>query len=259
MAAWSPYPSAGFSSGADAADRNGGVSSERKDLDKVWSANIFVLGAAVCRAGNSGNRQQRCNAESRLIRGDNRRGVFAPPQQIVEAVQTDLRTMPVIEQIVFKRSHWKIVLLLIVSLTFVAAGAFLVARSPDKWVGWMSITFFGGCAAVFVWQLLDSRPRLIIDDRGIFDRTLGVGVIPWSEIVDAFPRTIASCRFVCLVLRQPEEYLSRLPRRRRPFASLNRELGFTDFSINLIDIGVDPAELCELIMKRASLEREHNS
>jgi len=91
--------------------------------------------------------------------------------------------MPIIEQFVFKRSYWKIVPLLIASLAFVASGVFLLLRSPDKWVGWMSIIFFGACALVFVWQLLDARPRLIIDDSGVFDRSLGVGVIPWSQIV----------------------------------------------------------------------------
>jgi hypothetical protein len=165
--------------------------------------------------------------------------------------------MPAIEQFVFKRSYRRIIPLLIGSLAFVAAGVFLLARSPDKWEIWMSTIFFGGCAAVFVSQLLDSRPRLIIDDRGVFDRTLGVGVIPWSEILDAFPRTISSSSFVCLVLRQPESYLSRRPRRHRAFASLNRQLGFTDFSLNLTGMDVDPAEICELILKRTSLEHKH--
>ncbi len=165
--------------------------------------------------------------------------------------------MPVIEQFVFKRSYWRIVPLLIGSLAFVTAGAFLLVHSPDKWIGWMSIILFGGCGLVFIWQLLDSRPRLIIDDRGVFDRTLGIGAIPWSEIADAYPRTIASSSFVCLVLRQPERFLSLLPRRRRAFASLNQQLGFTDFSINLTGVAVDPAEVCELILKRASLDHGH--
>ncbi|MGA2541133.1 MAG: STM3941 family protein [Verrucomicrobiota bacterium] len=167
--------------------------------------------------------------------------------------------MPIIEQFVFKRSYWKIVPLLIASLAFVASGVFLLLRSPDKWVGWMSIIFFGACALVFVWQLLDARPRLIIDDSGVFDRSLGVGVIPWSQIVDAYPRTITSSSFVCLVLHQACPFLSRLPSRRRAFAKLNRQLGFTDFSINLSGLAVDPAEVCELILKRAKLEHDHGA
>jgi hypothetical protein len=167
--------------------------------------------------------------------------------------------MPIIEKFVFRRSCWKLLPLLTGSLAFVAAGVFLLVRSPDKWIGWMSIIFFSGCALVFLWQLFDSRPRLIIDDRGVFDRTLGVGVIPWSEIADAYPRTIASSSFICLVLSQPEVYLSRLPRQRHALANLNRQLGFTDFSINLTEIAVDPVEICELILKRAKLEHEQSN
>ena len=164
--------------------------------------------------------------------------------------------MPIVEQFVFKRSYWRILPLLIGSLAFVAAGLFLLGRSPDKWAGWAAVLFFGGCAVVFVWQLLDSRPQLIIDDNGVFDRTLGIGVIPWSEIVDAFPKKITSSSFVCLVLREPEQFLSLLPQRRRALVSLNRQLGFTDFSINLTGIDVDPAEICELILKRAGVKQD---
>lgn len=55
---------------------------------------------------------------------------------------------------------------------------------------------------------------------------------------------------------QPEFYLSRLHRRGRVFAGLNRPLRFTDLSLNLTGMDVDATEICELILKRAILEQE---
>ncbi|MCB1100033.1 MAG: PH domain-containing protein [Verrucomicrobiae bacterium] len=73
--------------------------------------------------------------------------------------------------------------------------------------GWLSIIFFGGCALVAIAQIIDSRPRLIIDDEGILDRTLRVGRIPWSEIQGAYIRTISGNDFICLEVRCPEQYI----------------------------------------------------
>ena len=71
--------------------------------------------------------------------------------------------------------HWAV--MTVGSLCFVAGGAFIVATGDNAIAGWGSIVFFGGCALVGAVQLLDRRPRLVIDDRGVLDRTLKIGVI----------------------------------------------------------------------------------
>lgn len=43
--------------------------------------------------------------------------------------------------------------LLVISLVFVAAGLVIVAARPQEAIGWTSVLFFGGCAAVAVWSL----------------------------------------------------------------------------------------------------------
>lgn len=47
--------------------------------------------------------------------------------------------------------------LLVISLVFVAAGLVIVAARPQEAIGWTSVLFFGGCAAVAVWSLRAKR------------------------------------------------------------------------------------------------------
>ncbi len=47
--------------------------------------------------------------------------------------------------------------LLVISLAFVAAGLLIVAERPQEAIGWTSVLFFGGCAAIAVWSLRAKR------------------------------------------------------------------------------------------------------
>jgi hypothetical protein len=134
------------------------------------------------------------------------------------------------EKLIIKNSRWKHVLLLIASIGFVVAGI------------WMVIP-------VFVWQIADSRPRLVIDEHGVLDRTLGVGRIPWGDIQATYVRSINGNDFICLELRNREQYWQKLSKVKRAMAAANRSLGFTDFNLNLSGVDVNTDELFELVMK----------
>jgi hypothetical protein len=160
--------------------------------------------------------------------------------------------------IVLGPSRWRHALLLLVSLAFVAGGFFILAMPASRGksvkekqlLGWTTIVFFGGCALVFVWQLIDSRPRIIIDDDGIYDRTLGVGRIPWPEIQDAYVRSISGNDFICLELLDAERYVQRTNPVRRALAGMNSALGFTPITLNISCLAADSNDLLELILKR---------
>jgi hypothetical protein len=153
--------------------------------------------------------------------------------------------------IAIKASRLKYALLLIIAIGFVLAGAFIVAfdTTGEAWLGWLSIVFFGAGIPLFLWQLLDARPRLIIDEKGVFDRTLGVGVIPWPEITGAYLRSIKSADFICLELRNPAPWLERLSPIKRAMASANEALGFSALNLNLSGLAVDARQVHELILK----------
>src|SRR5881397_2362895 len=162
------------------------------------------------------------------------------------------------ERIVAQSSRLRLFVLALAGACFVAGGVFLLAvdKSPEgTLVGWMSIVFFGGCTLVFVWQLFDTRPRLIIDDRGVWDRALKVGVVEWHDISDAYVKHIQGNPFVCIALRDPTKYTRRLSPLLRRMASLNRALGFTELSLNLTGTDLDAEQIRELIVKEMVVRR----
>ena len=162
------------------------------------------------------------------------------------------------ETIIIKGARWKTLLFLFISLAFVGTGTLIIATGKNALVGWASVLFFGAGGLVFVWQLVDARPRLIINNQGIMDRTLGVGVIPWKEIRDAYKRSINGNDFICLELYNPEPYWQKLSAVKRAMSSANRTLRFTDFSLNLSLAAVNADEVLELILKKC-MEHQLNA
>ena len=127
------------------------------------------------------------------------------------------------ERLVIGNSRIKGVVLTFGSLGFVVVGAFILINGDgdDRWIGWMSVAFFGDCSLTGLWMLFDQRPRIVVDDNGIYDRTLGVGQIPWSEIDDAYIQSIKGNDFICLELRNQHEYLERMSAVNRSMAKAN--------------------------------------
>lgn len=151
-------------------------------------------------------------------------------------------------------SKLKLVLLLLCALGFVVAGVFLVARgkSAEVWVGWMCIAFFGAGIPLFARQLFDGRPRVILDDVGVFDRTLGVGTIPWSDIEGAYIRRIHDNPFVCLRLRNAEHWTRSLTPTHQKMANANVNLGFQPLNINLLGTSIDPELVLDIVLKKSA-------
>jgi hypothetical protein len=164
------------------------------------------------------------------------------------------------QPLMIHNARWKHVLGLLASLGFVATAVLLVWKAPpsasiEPWETWAGILFFGACAVVFFWRLFDSKPRLIIDDSGIVDNTLGVGLIPWSEILDATVRSLYGNDFICLTLRDPELWLHKLSPTQKALLQVNRALGFTELNINLAGVSANTAQIHELILKMSAAAR----
>jgi hypothetical protein len=111
-----------------------------------------------------------------------------------------------VEPVAILSSKGKYLWYLLIAIAFVATDALLLTHnisSLERWVSWISFLLFGAGIIIFLRELLDPRPRIVIDDLGIKDRKLGVGLIPWSEITGAYIRSIGGSQFICLSLRQP--------------------------------------------------------
>ncbi len=162
--------------------------------------------------------------------------------------------------ITLKSSRARYAILLLCSLGFVAGGAFIVAHAKpvDRWIGWMNIVFFGAGIPLFIRQFVDARPRLVIDDRGIFDRTLGLGVIPWGDISGAYIKSIEGNHFICLELRDPGKWIARYSPMKRSLVAANEALGFTAVNLNLSGVAVEPLDVLEVVLKNAALHSSRN-
>ena len=161
------------------------------------------------------------------------------------------------EKLVIGNARWKYVLLLGGCVGFVAVGVVILARG--NWFGLVPIIFFGSGIPIFVWQILDSRPRLVIDEHGVVDRTLGVGRIAWRDIEGAWVASINGNDFICLELRNGDEYRRRLSKVKRAMASANRKLGFTDFNLNLSGVNASTEQVFELLLKFCERSRVEDS
>ena len=89
---------------------------------------------------------------------------------------------------------------------------------------WFSIFFLSLGVLALLWRLVDPPPGLEIGERGILQRGLGWGWIPWEEIEGAYPPTASDAETVRLRLTVTER-LARILRKRR---HLPRETALED-------------------------------
>jgi hypothetical protein len=155
--------------------------------------------------------------------------------------------------IIIKNSIWLHILLIIACLAFVAAGILIIKLMPGKQlVGWLAIIFFGGGALLPLWLIADRRPRLIIDEKGIYDRTLHIDKIPWNEIEGAYKKSVGNQDFICLKLRDSQKYLPNLSGFLKEQLEKNLELGFQPINLNLTGIHGKTDQILELILKKSA-------
>ncbi len=158
------------------------------------------------------------------------------------------------EELVIKNSRIENSLLLVMVVVFAVAGAWMGLEGEP--LGWMAMLLFGSGIPVFGWRLISGRPRLILDERGVIDSTLGVGRIEWRDIRSAQVRSIKGNFFICLGLVDSEKYLARLSGVKRSLARANRGLGFSDLNLNLSGVDANTHQILELVRKRSELARQ---
>ncbi|WP_447953280.1 STM3941 family protein [Sphingopyxis chilensis] len=94
------------------------------------------------------------------------------------------------QPLVARNSRWRILLIMLGALAFVAAGVWIAgiagpAPSPGKeWAGWLSIIFFGVFAPMAFSRLLDDDVQIRISRSGIYYKQWSEQTIPWEEIAE---------------------------------------------------------------------------
>lgn len=158
--------------------------------------------------------------------------------------------MPIL---VVKNSIAKNVFYSLLALIFVACGIIILFVGENfisTLMGWICITFFGLGTLVFLKRLFDNRPRIVIDQYGIFDRTLGIGIIEWQDIERVYTNSIMGSDFISLVLYDNDKYLKRTNKPLAKLAKYNKTLGFETINLNLSGINTSSKEVFDSLVKQ---------
>lgn len=132
------------------------------------------------------------------------------------------------------RSKHKLLGFLILTIIMVGGSTFCTTL-PDsalRLIGWIGVVFFGLGFVVIPAMYLRKGPQVIINETGIEDFRLGVGMIRWDDIGSFSIDSVYSSRLLCIEVKNPQAYLSRMPIWKRALTKVNRSMGYSRFTIS---------------------------
>lgn len=163
--------------------------------------------------------------------------------------QAELIATP--ESITLYTDRRRVLLLLLATLALVIAAAFLVRSNQSTTltiIGYIATLIFTGISIALVRMFLDRTPRLILDETGLFDRTMKTPKIPWNTILSMELKMIRGSSLICLELPDEDERLYALPLIKRWTASFNRATGAGLFNVNTGALPLSAEEIFTLIV-----------
>jgi hypothetical protein len=114
-------------------------------------------------------------------------------------------------------------------------------------------------------SVFDTRPRILINKAGLFDRTLKIGTIEWSDLIDAFHWTqkinaggrSSEVHYIALKMADPTKYSSRLNWIFRQLLVLAKQKAPEPFNICLLGIEYPQDKLLVAIKERIALHGKY--
>lgn len=154
------------------------------------------------------------------------------------------------------KSSWKGIRLIALSLPFVIIGIWMISKEQkgtfDYIMGWLCVSFFGLGIPLGIFVLFDKRPQIIINENGIFDRTLKQGEIKWEQIIEAYPIDIHNQKFISIIVDETFEFKKK---QYKWAEKLNEFVGAQKLNLNLSQIKIDEIKLTELLNKIINSEK----
>jgi len=162
---------------------------------------------------------------------------FFAPGMAVSVIQL-CRPRPVFRvenEFIVRRSGWSALAYLAVSSGWFVGSVLLLSHRPDAaMVGWPLVYLCAFGALMSLIQFFDSRPLLIINERGFYDRALGIGYIPWSEITGASIKPVQGTDVICLALKDPSRLLGHRSAWQRVLSAMNQLAGFELLHLGMV-------------------------
>lgn len=107
-------------------------------------------------------------------------------------------------------------------------------------------------------QLSQRGPVIIINEVGIDDKRLGLGVIRWTDIEGVRMHGVAGAYFISLDVSNAQQYLAKQPAHIRLSNQLWRMYDVSPIHIKVAYMDVAPDELFEMIMSEVELSRSRS-
>lgn len=101
---------------------------------------------------------------------------------------------------------------------------------------------------IWTWRTVHQSPRLEIGERGILDRTLGLGWIRWEEIEGAYQRRSLDQDSVFIRLRLSRRIRRRLAGLKKKKSAASEPTDSLDVRLDLTGTEVTPVDIVQEIM-----------
>lgn len=88
-----------------------------------------------------------------------------------------------------------------------------------------------------------SGPCIILDEHGVFDKRLKLGVIRWADIRRVSCHSLEGAEYVCLDLHDMKAYEARRPRLLRTLSNVHRVFGMSTIAISTSGLDMDSGTL----------------
>ncbi|MDR1007991.1 MAG: hypothetical protein LBL65_05455 [Campylobacteraceae bacterium] len=167
------------------------------------------------------------------------------------------------QKVIIPLSKSKMILLFTVSVLFITIGYWVFGldtayiESNRRFnnpflvhgIGLMSAILGVFCVIAIVRRLADPAAGLIMDEFGITDNSaaFSLGLIPWSDISGFEICQVQWQRFLCILLKDPDAYISKLGIVKQALLKANRRIVTSPVAINSNSLSISFDELVTLI------------
>jgi hypothetical protein len=121
-------------------------------------------------------------------------------------------------------------------------------------MSWISVSLFGLGCLTFFYKIVSRNPQVIINELGIYSKSVHNKIINWEIIKDVYLITISRQKFICIVVPEDFEPFRKKGSLAKKISDFNRGLGFQELNIPLGQIKIDENKLMQfmLAMSKAS-------
>jgi hypothetical protein len=158
----------------------------------------------------------------------------------------------------YHKSKWKYVGFLIFTAGIFFWGIYSLRIENPWWWGVIAIILGAIGSFLFVKELRNNQPRIILDDEGVIDTSLNVGKILWSDLSGSNLMQVQRSKWITLEMSEEvyEKYLSQLGSFQRKMLAGNVAMGLTPLNLNVIGLKASAEDIFDKFNEYRALSGE---